>query len=144
MTVQQALDRINYFKGCLGNAGSLLSYKDEIADLYKQILGYKIDDCNCTNKYADAVIQCFVRLSKVGKMKEKATLKNGAWFEHNHVSIFNDNLTDDIARAFLNENPNGERLFAVLPDPIVENESEVQNEAVLVGDATQSVKKSKK
>jgi hypothetical protein len=93
--------------------------KQQIASLYNEVLGKHIRKCNCTNRYEDAVAEIYHYLKKNGKMKEKSTyiLKSGVVIQPKGSSqvYTNDNLTDDVAKAFLQERPNATGLFVFIP-----------------------------
>lgn len=91
-----------------------------ISNLYTEVLGKKVRDCNCRDKWRDAVIEALLFLKKHNAMREKCNyqLRAGVIL---HISgssevYTNANLTDEVAQKFLQENPNAASRFAVIPN----------------------------
>ena len=89
-----------------------------IKDLYHQLLGKEVRSTTCQNCYHDAVIEMHLFIKRA-TMKETAQLKAGAVIAcptfHNGTIYTNDNITDDIAREYLDLFPQRSNLFAALP-----------------------------
>lgn len=83
------------------------------------MLGKHIRTCNCKNKYEDAIAEIYHYLKKEGKMKVQSRyiLKSGVVIQPKGSSkvYTNDNLTDEVAQAFLVERPNAVGLFVYIP-----------------------------
>lgn len=90
-----------------------------IERLYANVLGKPIRGCRCPDKWHDAVIEALVYIKKNGKMKEKSNyiLRAGVvlQIEGSSKVYTNDNLTDDVAAAFLKEHPQAVGRFEVIP-----------------------------
>lgn len=118
MTVEQA---ITLCREWMGRPHASLSYTDkqEIASLYYVVLGKHIRACNCKNKYEDAVAEIYHHLKRNGTMREQSRyiLKSGVVIQPKGSSkvYTNDNLTDEVAQAFLLERPNAVGLFVYIP-----------------------------
>jgi hypothetical protein len=120
MTVEQA---ISMCREWIGRPHASLSTTDkaQIERLYNDVLGKHIRRCNCKNKYEDAVVEIYHYLKRGGQMREKSTyiLKSGVVIQPKGSSqvYTNDNLTDEVAAAFLLERPNAAGLFVYIPQP---------------------------
>lgn len=83
------------------------------------MLGKHIRACNCKNKYEDAVAEIYHYLKQNGTMREQSryVLKSGVVIQPKGSSkvYTNDNLTDEVAQAFLLERPNAVGLFVYIP-----------------------------
>ena len=118
MTVEQA---ISMCREWIGRPHASLSTTDkaQIERLYNDVLGKHIRSCNCKNKYEDAVAEIYHYLKRGGTMREKSAyiLKSGVVLQpKGSTQVYtNDNLTDDVARAFLAERPNAVGLFVYIP-----------------------------
>ena len=97
--------------------GALTAYRRDVENLYYEVLNKKIRTCNCKDKYADAVLEIYMYLKTYKKMKDrcKAQLLNGVVIPYKGEYYSNANLTDDIARTYLQTFPTRSDLFAVLP-----------------------------
>lgn len=117
MTASEAYDTLT----ALSRASQPYSSAEEsiISTIYAEVLGKKVRDCNCRDKWRDAVIEALIYLKKHNAMRPKCDykLKAGVIL---HISgssevYTNDNLSNEVARAFLAENPNAKGRFAVIP-----------------------------
>lgn len=117
MTTTEAYDTLT----ALSRATQPYSSAEEslISTLYAEVLGKKVRDCNCRDKWRDAVIEALLYLKKHNAMKPKCDykLKAGVIL---HISgsseiYTNANLTNEVAQAFLREYPNAVGRFAVIP-----------------------------
>lgn len=90
-----------------------------IERLYYEVLGKRLNGCRCPDKWHDAVLEINSYIKKHGKMKEKSNykLRAGVILQiAGSTEIYtNDNLTDEVAAAFLKENPNAAGRFEVIP-----------------------------
>ena len=118
MTVEQALSLCREWIG-RPHASLSSTDKQQIASLYTEVLGKHIRTCNCKNKYEDAIAEIYHYLKKEGKMKVQSRyiLKSGVVIQPKGSSkvYTNDNLTDEVAQAFLVERPNAVGLFVYIP-----------------------------
>lgn len=118
MTVEQAITLCREWMG-RPHASLSATDKQEIASLYTAVLGKHIRACNCKNKYEDAVAEIYHYLKQNGTMREQSryVLKSGVVIQPKGSSkvYTNDNLTDEVAQAFLLERPNAVGLFVYIP-----------------------------
>lgn len=123
MTVSEAYNTLL----ALSRANKPYSSAEEyiISNLYTEVTGKKVRDCNCRDKWADAVIEALLYLKKHNAMREKCNyqLRAGVIL---HISgssevYTNDNLTNEVAEKFLKDNPNAVGRFAVIPQPKAES-----------------------
>lgn len=118
MTEDQALVLCREWIG-RSHASLSATDKKQIETLYSDMLGKHIRKCNCKNRYEDAVAEIYHYLKRGGKMREKSRyiLKSGVVLQPKGSSqvYTNDNLTDAVAEAFLQERPNAVGLFVYIP-----------------------------
>lgn len=118
MTVDEArilLAELN--RGC--NVPYSTSEQAVIEKLYYEVLGKPIRGCRCPDKWRDAVLEIHFYIKKHGKMKEKSNYKLRAGvilqIAGSSEIYTNDNLTDEVATAFLKEHPNAAGRFEIIP-----------------------------
>lgn len=123
MTVSEAYNTLL----ALSRANKPYSSAEEsiISNLYTEVTGKKVRDCNCRDKWRDAVIEALLYLKKHKAMREKCDYKLRAGVIL-HISgssevYTNDNLTNEVAEKFLKDNPNAVGRFAVIPQPKAES-----------------------
>lgn len=97
--------------------------KDAIERTYKAVIGRTFVQTSCQQCYHDAVIEIYHHIKKYGKMAEvkKYNLKAGAIincpnFQEGKV-FSNENLTDAVAAAYLEEYPDQVGLFETYETP---------------------------
>lgn len=118
MNVEQAL---SLCRDWIGRPHASLSDGDikQIEALYNDVLGKHIKKCNCKNRYEDAVAEIYHYLKRGGQMRVKSqyVLKSGVVLQPkgSNKVYTNDNLTDEVAQAFLRERPNATGLFVYIP-----------------------------
>ena len=90
-----------------------------IERLYYEVLGKRLSGCRCLDRWHDAVLEINSYIKKHGKMKEKSNYKLRAGvilqIAGSSEIYTNDNLTDEVAAAFLKEHPNAAGRFEVIP-----------------------------
>ncbi|WP_418991860.1 hypothetical protein [Alistipes sp.] len=95
------------------------SERATIEKLYTEVLGKPLRSCRCPDKWRDAVAEIHSYIKKHGKMKEKSNYKLRAGvilqIAGSSEIYTNDNLTDEVAAAFLKEHPNAAGRFEVIP-----------------------------
>lgn len=97
-----------------------------IADVYKSLLGKDIRNCSCRHRYSDALEEICLTL-KIKKKMRKYQLKAGMVIWIGTECYTNVNLTDEVAKAYLEKFPQArEKEVQAWPD-----ESEEQNEKKL-------------
>lgn len=91
--------------------------ESNISTLYTAVTGKKVRDCNCKDKWHDAIIEALVYLRKNGKMKQHCDYKLRAGvILHVGTSVYsNANLTNEVAAQFLKEHPQAVSRFAKIP-----------------------------
>lgn len=124
MTRQQALDRVNELKGHL-DSDALFDFKDEIDALSLAVLGHKVKRCNCRNRYADALIAIYKKLKSNEPMKSEITtrMRRGFLIHWKNQMYSCHNITDEVAREYLEKYPQNAHYFEVLP-PKAEDKAE--------------------
>jgi len=133
MTYQEALDRVEELRGH-GNAPFSIEQKRLIAQMYPEITGRPFRRTACQRCYHDAVIEMAVKLRKEQKMREKCNYHMRAGFiircgDFDDGEIYtNANLTDDVARRYLERFPNKRDMFDVIPEEPAETPAEADNE----------------
>ena len=89
-----------------------------IDKMYYEVFRRNVRDCNCPNRYRDALIEIAIYIKNHPTM-EKSTyiLKAGVVIQPSGTSevYTNTNLTDAVAEQFLKERPGAVGLFEVIP-----------------------------
>lgn len=89
--------------------GGGLSYpqKTRVQELTRLILNAEVRQCNCTDRFLDALFMCRKQLKTYGIMKPcKYKLKNNVVLQFQNNVYTNANLTDEVAEAYLAKYPN--------------------------------------
>lgn len=129
MTYEEALARVEELRGRI-NAPFSLEDKGEIARLYPEIVGKPFRKTACRRCYQDAVIEMAVKLRKEQKMREKCNYHMRAGFiircgDFDGGEIYtNANLTDDVARRYLERFPQKRAMFDRIPEGSAETPAE--------------------
>ena len=133
MTYKEALDRVEELRGH-GNAPFSIEQKREIARMYPEITGKPFRKTACQRCYHDAVIEMAVKLRKEQKMREKCDYHMRAGFiircgDFDGGEIYtNANLTNDVARRYLECFPQKRVMFDRIPEETAEMPSETTEE----------------
>lgn len=120
MTFEEAKMNIEELRGRF-DAPFGSSDKALIEALYFEVLGKTFHPTSCQNCYHDAVIEIYLYLKNNGKMAKKSNyrLRAGAIINcpaFNNGKVYsNDNLTDEVAKSYLEKFPNNAYLFQVIP-----------------------------
>lgn len=109
-------------------------FLSEFEPLYKSILRKDIPACKCPDKIRDAVLELYSFINKHQNNMDKITntkarLRMGCVLYHvkGFSGIYtNANLTDDVARAFIEQRPDKKNWFETLPDPATAEPETVQ------------------
>lgn len=140
MTRTEALDRVNELKGHLENDDALFDFKDEIDALSLAVLGHKVKRCNCRDRYKDALITIYKKLKNNEPMKSEITTRMRRGFlitwKGKHYTCHN--ITDEVAREYLAEFPQNEKIFDVLPPAVDEPQEEAAIPAENAADAQEN------
>ena len=89
--------------------GGGLSYpqKSRVQELTRLILHAEVRQCNCTDRFLDALFMCRKQLKTYGIMKPcNYKLKNNVVLQFQNNVYTNANLTDEVAEAYLAKYPN--------------------------------------
>ena len=89
--------------------GGGLSYpqKSRVHELTRLILHAEVRQCNCSDRFLDALFMCRKQLKTYGIMKPcKYKLKNNVVLQFQNGVYTNANLTDEVAEAYLAKYPN--------------------------------------
>lgn len=89
--------------------GGGLSYpqKRRVEELTRLILNAEVRQCNCSDRFLDALFMCRKQLKTYGIMKPcKYKLKNNVVLQFQNGVYTNANLTDEVAEAYLAKYPN--------------------------------------
>lgn len=97
---------------------ALLALKADIERAYYQVMGRTLRKCNCKDILTDAVAEMYRHLKQGLPMAKdvKCELKAGAIICYGGEVYSRHNITDEVAVKALQEQPEYERLFAILPD----------------------------
>lgn len=121
MTLTEAKHIIEELRGRF-DAPFSSSDKSAIEELYNEVLGKTFKPTSCQNCYHDALLEVYNYIKKNNRMAEKSNyrLKAGAIINcpnFNKGKVYcNDNLTDEVASAFLAKYPEQEVLFQKIPE----------------------------
>ena len=88
--------------------GGGLSYpqKSRVQELTRLILHAEVRQCNCSDRFLDALFMCRKQLKTYGIMKPcNYRLKNNVVLQFQNNVYTNANLTDEVAEAYLSKYP---------------------------------------
>lgn len=151
MTSEEAIQELEVLRGIADSGESLAPYRGRIDELYWQVCGKHLRQCKCKNVMQDALVEIYSRLRRNEQNTIKrdnmaqARLVMGVVVFHEGKHYTNKNLTDDVARAFLEKFPMRKDWFEVLPsatsDKAVVAEAEVaENKAEAVTEGEKAEK----
>ena len=89
-------------------SGGGLSYpqKSRVQELTRLILHAEVRQCNCSDRFLDALFMCRKQLKTYGIMKPcNYKLKNNVVLQFQNNVYTNANLTDEVAEAYLSKYP---------------------------------------
>lgn len=118
------------------------SDKDLIVELYYEVLNKTFRPTSCQQCYHDALIEIYLYLKREKKMAKKCNYRMKAGFIiscpdfHNGRIYTNDNLTDAVAREYLQKYPKRGNCFSKMPDPEMEYEEAAATSAATMATAT--------
>lgn len=120
MTTEEIIISLGHLHSiCTGADDSILSQeqKDWITSLHLEEFGQAVRECSCKNRYCDAVTVLYLRLRKTRKMEKekKYSLNRGELIWYDNVAYTCDNLTDEVAEAYLKVHPDAVRRFERVP-----------------------------
>jgi hypothetical protein len=121
MNIEDAKTLIEGLRGRIGALSS--SDKTMIAELYEQVLGKPFRKTSCNDCYKDAVILVYTHLKKHGTMVSQLQYRLRAGYLinsplfHDGKVYSNANLTDEVAKEYLQMFPQKAVFFDHIPDP---------------------------
>ena len=125
MNYAEAMNTLTRLRSLLIAGGDDSVYNEEdreiIATLYRSECGKAIRQCNCRDRYTDAVIETLITLKKRGIMAKEQTykLRPGVIIWVGTTVYSNNNLTDEIAAAYLETHPESRGKFERVPETYV-------------------------
>lgn len=96
--------------------------KRMVAELYTEVTGKDFQPTTCQQCYHDALIEVYIYLKNNKTMAKKCNYRMRAGFIiscpdfHNGKIFTNDNLTDAVAKEYLQKYPKQETMFQKLPE----------------------------
>lgn len=119
MTLSEAKAEYNELRVLAQQGTALALVKDRIAQLYLEVCRKSLRECNCKNILDDAMMEIYAKLKyyekNMDEYKTQARLVNGVVLQVDGKHYTNHNLTDEVARKFLEAFPMRKSWFAVLP-----------------------------
>jgi hypothetical protein len=125
MTYAEAMTTLTRLRSLLIAGGDDSVYNEEdreiIATLYQSECGKAIRQCNCRDRYTDAVIETYITLKKRGIMASEQSykLRPGVIIWVGNTVYSNHNLTDEVAAAYLETHPEARGKFERIPETYV-------------------------
>ena len=96
--------------------------KDEIRALYGEVLGKEFKPTTCQQCYHDALIEIYLYLKREKRMAQRSKYRMRAGFIiscpnfHGGKIYNNSNLTDEVAKEYLERYPKARAFFDVVAD----------------------------
>lgn len=131
MTREEAVNLFNELSGVVGQTPIPEAVKQGVRRLYRYVTGEPLKHCNCPDLYSDAIIVIQLKLKAMEDKKQQSyKLKRGVVIQlQDTTDVYTrDNLTDDVAREYLEKYPNKANLFDVIPKVEEQPEPEEQPE----------------
>lgn len=122
MEYQEAMTQLTRLRSLLvaGGDDSVFSTEDRqiIEAIHLDETGKKVRDCNCRDRYADAVIELYRKLKRTQTMArdQKFMLRPGVIIWIGTEAYSRHNLTDKVAKAYLKANPEAIKKFERVPE----------------------------
>lgn len=130
MTYKEAREKVEDLKRRFDSPFSS-SDKETIEHLYTEVLRKRFVHTSCQQCFHDALIEIYLTLKKTGKMPKKCNYRMRAGFiiscpDFYGGKIFtNENLSDKVAKEYLDKYPNMEDYFQKIPDEeLIENKGD--------------------
>lgn len=108
----QSLDVIKAMT--LGDCVFSVEDKTLIEEAYQSLLHRSVRRCNCRSRYADALVELLSQIKKANNMN-KYILKAGALIWLGDDCYTRNNITDDVAKRYLELHPDATRHFETIP-----------------------------
>lgn len=112
-------------RGLAEGGGDLALVRERVDRLYWAVCRKHLRTCKCKNVEKDALLEIYAKLmyhSKTNTTMTQAKLVNGVVLQWKGNHYTNANLTDEVAREFLNAFPIRKDWFAVLPSASTEKQ----------------------
>lgn len=127
MTSEEAIQELEELRGIADKGESLAPYKGRIDELYWNVCGKHLRKCNCKNVLKDALLEIYAKLmcnkkTNTTMANSNAKLVRGVVLFHNGNHYTNSNLTDEVAREFLEKFPQRKDWFEILPSATTEKQ----------------------
>lgn len=122
MTYKEAMKQMKRLRSLLvaGGDDSVFSNEDKalIEDLYLSECGKKVRQCNCRDRYTDALFEIHskLKIKKTMANEQKYQLRAGVIIWIGTEAYSRHNITDEIAAAYLKTHPEDRRKFERVPD----------------------------
>ena len=122
MDYQEAMQQLTRLRSLLVAGGDDSVFSDEDRQTIEAIhiaeTGQKVRDCNCKDRYTDAVIVLYQKLKRTQTMAkdQKYMLRPGVIIWIGTEAYSRHNLTDQVARAYLKKHPEDRKKFERLPE----------------------------
>jgi len=144
MTYSEAKEAVEKLQGKM-DASFSNADKKKIEELYFEVLRKTFVHTSCQQCYHDAVIEMLVYMRKYRKLKTKCNYRMRAGFiiscpDFYAGKIFtNDNLTDKVAKEYLEKYPKQESMFSEIPEEeLIENKENSDGTPATGGDGDSS------
>ena len=133
MTEQEAQAELMILRGLAEGGGDLALVRERIDRLYWAVCRKHLRTCRCKNVEKDALLEIYAKLKyhqKTNTTMAQARLVNGVVLQWKGNHYTNANITDKVARDFLEAFPQRKDWFAELPSAATAKQvvAEVANE----------------
>ena len=120
MTEHEAQAELMILRGLADSGNDLALVRERIDRLYWEVCRKHLRHCRCKNVEKDALLEIYAKLkfntkTNTTMAQAKARLVNGVVIRVGGTHYTNANLTDEVARQFLEVFPQRKDWFAVLP-----------------------------
>lgn len=122
MDYQEAMTQLTRLRSLLVAGGDDSVFSDEdrrvIEEIHLEETGQKVRECNCKDRYSDAVIELYRKLKRTQTMAkdQKYILRPGVIIWIGTEAYSRHNLTDKVAKAYLKANPEARKKFERVPE----------------------------
>ena len=131
MTFDEAIILFNELSGVVGQSPIPEAVKQDIKRLYRYVTGEPLRQCNCPDLWNDAMILIQLKIRNMNDKTQTYKLKRGVVIHQSgtNQTYTRDNLTDEVAREYLDKYPNKAYLFEYIPEEQPEEEKEEKPKA---------------
>lgn len=120
MTEHEAQAELMILRGLASSGNDLALVRERIDRLYWAVCRKHLRTCRCKNVEKDALLEIYAKLKyhqKTNTTMAQARLVNGVVLQWKGNHYTNANITDKVARDFLEAHPKRSDWFAVIPEP---------------------------